>query len=135
MNGKSKVWALALLIAVLFLGGAAGAVVDRTLMGSHACTDREAGRAQGGQKHQSYLARLSAELDLTEEQQGRLETIVERHRETYSALWREIRPQFDTIQANLRREIRDALNDEQRAKYDELLKNQAEHRRPRRMDR
>lgn len=128
MNGKSKIWAVALLASVLLLGGALGAVVDRSLAGEPGCLAREARRDDHGARHRGYLARLAAELDLTAEQQAQVSTTVERHREKVSALWREMRPQFEQMKSDLRRDIREVLNEEQREKYEQLLESEAQRR-------
>ncbi len=119
MNGKSKMWALALLVGVLLLGGAAGAAADRVLADETACSTADSRGDRG-----SYLDWLAAELDLTDEQRAQAETTVERHRERISALWREVRPRFEQMKAELRQEIQDGLTQEQQARYDELLKSQ-----------
>lgn len=117
MNGKSKIWALALLAGVLLLGGAAGAAADRVLADESACSTADSRGDRG-----SYLHWLAAELDLTDEQRTRAEKTVERHRERISALWREVRPQLEEMKAELRQEIQDGLTEEQQGRYDELLR-------------
>lgn len=125
MNSKSKVWALALLAGVLLLGGVAGAAADRLFASEAGCPDAESTRhGRAGDERTSYLDWLAAELDLTEEQHARAQNTVERHREQMSGLWREVRPRFEEMKAELRGEIRNLLSEEQRTRYEELLKNQ-----------
>ena len=71
MNGKSKAWALALLVAVFLLGGVAGAAVDRMLVGDREVSSGERGRSGGDRdRRRSYTDWLAAELSLTDEQRG-----------------------------------------------------------------
>jgi hypothetical protein len=102
MNGKSRAWALALLVAVFLVGGAAGAGVDRML--------------------------VAAELALSDEQRTQVQTILERSRDQASALWREYRPRYEEMQGQARAEIRGLLSEEQAAAYDALLEKQRRRR-------
>jgi Spy/CpxP family protein refolding chaperone len=127
MNGKSKSLALTLLLVVLLLGGVAGAAVERLVVRrDEAC--RAEDRRPHGDRRESYLDWLSSELALTPEQRAQVEATVERHRQAVSALWREVRPRFEEMKAQLREEIRSTLDDEQRATYEELLKRESERR-------
>lgn len=131
MNGKSKVWALALLLGVLLLGGAVGAFADRLVLDEPACPRASFGRSRARDGRSHHLDWLAQELDLSAAQRARVEQTVERHRERVSALWRELRPQFEQMQAELRGEIRDVLTEEQRTAYEELLKSEKRRRHPR----
>ncbi|KPJ91057.1 MAG: hypothetical protein AMS18_09400 [Gemmatimonas sp. SG8_17] len=130
MNGKSKGWALTLLLGVLLLGGVAGATLDRVLIRQTASDTRSAGRHRDRQ--QGYLEWLTSELDLTQDQQAQVRSIIEEHREQISAIWLETRPRYDELQSRARAEIRQALTQEQQLKYEALLERQAERRRDRR---
>ena len=63
---------------------------------------------------------------LSEEQRAEVRVILEHHQEEVSALWRDMRPQYEVLQEQARAEIREVLNDEQRATYEELLERQRE---------
>ena len=134
MNGKSKGWALTLLLGVLLLGAVAGATLDRVLIRPTAAETRGASRRGGGDRDRqhSYLEWLTSELDLTQEQQAQVQSIIEEHREQVSAIWRETRPRYDELQSRARAEIRQALTEEQQLKYEALLEKQAERHRNRR---
>jgi len=133
MNGKSKGWAVTLLLGVLLLGGVAGATLDRVLIRPTASDTRSEGRGGGDRdRRQAYLEWLTSELDLTQEQQAQVQSIIEEHREQVSALWRETHPRFDELQSQARTEIRQALTEEQQVKYEALLEKQAERHRNRR---
>lgn len=138
MNGTSRAWALALLVAVFLVGGVAGVAVDRTLF-----VDREVSSDQGrrpgdrGDRRRSYLDWLAAELQLSEQQKTEVQAILERHREQVSEVWGEMRPKYEELQEQARAEIRSLLSEEQMAAYDALLERQREREQrnqPRRRD-
>lgn len=120
MNGKSKLWALALLIGVLVLGGVAGAAVDRSLS-DPACPTAGEERRSREDRDRGYLDWLSSELALTAEQRVEVEGRVERHRAAVHELWREMRPRFEAMKSELRSDIREVLSEDQVAVYDSLI--------------
>jgi hypothetical protein len=128
MNGKSKLWALALLIGVLVLGGVGGAAVDRSLADS-ACPAANRDRRSREDRDRGYLDWLSSELALTPEQRAEVEKRVERHRAAVRELWGEMRPRFEAMKSELRNDIREVLNEDQIAAYDSLLERADRHRR------
>lgn len=134
MNGKSKAWAVALLLGVLFLGGAAGAAVDRLLV-SKARAAAEESRRGSDRGRRDYVGWLAAELSLSDTQRAQIELLVEGHREQVSALWKEMRPRFEQYQSQLRSEIREVLTPEQLAAYEALLEKEQERHRSRRSPR
>ncbi|UCC84897.1 MAG: hypothetical protein JSW46_08255 [Gemmatimonadota bacterium] len=129
MNGKSKAWALALLIAVFLVGGAAGAAVDRMLVGDREVSSDRRGRSGGDRdRRRSYLDWLADELALSEEQRTEVHGILERHREQVEEHWRDMRPKYEELQQQARDEIRAALTEEQAAAYDALLERHRQRR-------
>lgn len=124
MNGKSRAWALALLVAVFLVGGAAGAAVDRMLVGDREVSSGQRGRSADRDRRRSYLDWLGAQLELSEEQKTEVQAILEWHREQVSDLWRELRPRYEELQEQARAEIRGLLTEEQVAAYDALLERQ-----------
>lgn len=130
MNGKSKGWAIGFLAIVLLLGGVSGAALDRAFVRKATTSEREARR----DRRQGYLNWLSSELDLTTEQRTQVQTIVEGYHEQVSALWRETNPRFESMKSQVRAEIREVLDEEQKAKYQALLEKQAERHRHNRED-
>jgi protein CpxP len=127
MNGKSRAWALALLVAVFLVGGAAGAAVDRTLLVDRSVSSDQ-GRRSGDRadRRRSYLDWLAAELQLSEQQKTEVQAILEQHREHVSQVWGEMRPKYEELQEQARAEIRALLSEEQMAAYDALLERQRE---------
>lgn len=129
MNGKSRAWALALLIAVFLLGGAAGAAVDRMLVGDREVSSGQRGRSGGDRdRRRSYVDWLADELQLSEEQRTEVQGILERHREQVEEHWREMRPKYEELQQQARADIRAVLTEEQAAAYDALLERQRQRR-------
>jgi hypothetical protein len=129
MNGKSRAWALALLVAVFMLGGVAGAAVDRILVGDREVSSGQRGRSGGDRdRRRSYLDWLGAQLELSDEQKTEVQGILERHQEQMSDLWREWRPRYEELQEQARAEIRGVLSEEQAAAYDALLERQRQRR-------
>ncbi len=131
MNGRSKAWAMALLLAALLVGAVGGVALDRLLISREATAAPGRARSGEGDWRRDYLGWLSTELQLDAAQQEHVGAIVERHRELTSALWRETRPRFDELRQRLRDDIRQELTDEQRVKYEELLQRHSERRRRR----
>lgn len=132
INGKSKLWALALLLGVLSLGVVAGALVDRSVISGPACTTSADDRRSRGDRDRGYLDWLSAELALTVEQRSQVEQLIDNHRTAVRELWREMRPRYEERKAQLRSEIREVLNAEQAAVYDALLEKDKDSDRRRR---
>ncbi|MGD2152252.1 MAG: hypothetical protein PVG79_03230 [Gemmatimonadales bacterium] len=130
MNGKSRAWALALLVAVFLVGGAAGAAVDRILVGDRAVESSQRDRSGDRGRRRSYVDWLAGELELSEEQKAEVQAILERHRGQVEDLWRQMRPRYEELQEQARAEIRGLLTEEQTAAYDALLERQRrrEHR-------
>ncbi|MDP2577359.1 MAG: hypothetical protein V3U38_05685 [Gemmatimonadota bacterium] len=125
MKITSKVWAGALLAGVLLLGSALGAttarLVDSESRARTATGERQSPRREG------YLDWLSAELALSTDQQSQVETIVERHRERMATLWREMRPQFEQTKSDFRAEMTSVLEEDQRARFAELVEQHSKH--------
>jgi len=130
MNGRSKAWALALLLGAFLIGGVSGAVLDRTLAGKAAreATETRRGRDRGT----SYLDWLTEELALSEQQRTQVAAILERNREDVAALWEETRPVFEELRNRLRAEVRDLLNEEQQVAYEALIASERDRHRRRR---
>ena len=120
---KSKLSAVALLIAAFVLGaltgGAALALADR---GS------DAGPRHGDRV--SFIDRLDRDLEFSADQRESVELILERHRPRMDSLWREVAPRFETLRADVNSELNAILTPEQQVKHQEMMKRRAErHRR------
>ncbi|HET7790886.1 MAG TPA: periplasmic heavy metal sensor [Gemmatimonadales bacterium] len=115
MFDKSKVWAVALLAAVFVAGGAAGYALSL-----HRHDDRRGGPDQ-------MVRYLTKELGLTPPQQDSVRAIFVRHRNEMEQIWKEVRPKYDSVRAEVHREIDALLTPEQRQKNARLIE-QMEHR-------
>ena len=132
MIGKSKAWALTLLLVVLLMGGVAGAAIDRIFVSERATVENRDRRDGDRDRRRSYIDWLAEELTLTDEQRGEIEVLVDRYREQVSDQWKEMRPKFEEFQTQLRAEIRDVLTEEQLEAYEALLAKESERRHGRR---
>jgi len=63
---------------------------------------------------------LKRELELTPAQEDSVQAIFARHRPQMEALWREMRPRFDSVRAAVNAEISAQLTPAQRTKFQEL---------------
>jgi uncharacterized membrane protein len=134
MNGRSRVWAGALLGIAFLVGGVAGASVDRLLLRPGATPEASARRSENGDRDRrgGYIDWLSAELQLSDQQRAAVEVIVERHQELLSDVWREMRPRYEELRQQARAEIKAVLSQEQLEAYEALLAREAERRQSRR---
>lgn len=122
--------AAALLLLTATLGVLAGIALDRTLLAppptpvSAPAPDRPPGRrwhegmrhdesVPGGARHR-YAERFARELDLTPEQQARIDSILQSQQERVRALRRESLPRFQEITRETRRAVEAVLTPEQR---------------------
>jgi Spy/CpxP family protein refolding chaperone len=65
---------------------------------------------------------LKRRLDLTPTQVDSVRAIFERHRPQMEALWREMRPRFDSVRAAVDAEIGAQLTPAQRVKFEEMTR-------------
>jgi len=114
MFDRSKVWAVFLLAAVFGAGAIAG-------WGLQAWADtRDPRRSRGGSRSlDAMVANLTTELALTPVQQDSVRAVFLRRKAAMDALWERVHPQFDSLRAQMRSEIRSQLTPEQQAKYQE----------------
>ena len=132
MIGKSKAWALTLLLVVLLMGGVAGAAIDRMFVSDRSTVENRNRRGDERDGRRNYIDWLAAELSLTDEQRSNIEVLVERYRSQVSDQWKEMRPKFEEFQTQLRAEIREVLTEDQLEAYEALLAKESERRHSRR---
>jgi len=65
---------------------------------------------------------LRRELDLTPAQEDSVRAIFERHRPQMEALWRDMRPRFDSLRAAVEAEIAAQLMPSQRTRFEAMRK-------------
>jgi hypothetical protein len=112
---RSRLAAAGLLLAVFALGALAGGV---------GVSLAEHGEGNGGNRRnslESYLNRLTTELDLSGVQRDSVRAIMERNKPAMDSMWGEVRPRFDSLRTLVRAEIRGQLNPDQAAKYLEMI--------------
>ncbi len=113
MFNRSKAWALALLAVVFAAGLGAGWTMQ-------AWADQRAGgrRPRGAS---AMVDRLTRDLALTTVQQDSVRAIVERSKQAFDALWREVHPRYDSLKQRTRTEISAQLTPAQRERYLQLI--------------
>jgi Spy/CpxP family protein refolding chaperone len=126
MFKQSTGGAVATLLAAFLAGGLVAWGLSARLLGSHRGEWRGIGAlgpgrpaGPGGPGGRRVLAR---ELGLSAAQQDSVQAILERHRPQMEALWRQIRPRFDSLRGTVDSEIAAQLTPAQRARFAELTK-------------
>lgn len=116
-----------LLVAMALLGLIVG--VGGTLVAAHEGVGRlhyHAERPPRGPNE--YLDRITRDLELTAAQRDSISGILERQRGDIDAIWREVRPRFDSLRTNVRAEMRVLLNPDQQARFDEISRQNDQRR-------
>jgi Spy/CpxP family protein refolding chaperone len=122
MFTRSKIWAIALLLAVFIAGGAAGWAAPAWL---------RRGGPRMGRSPTAMAQFLARRLDLSPAQQDSVRAILVRSNAQQQAIWGEVRPRFDSLRSAVRAEINALLTPEQRERHKRLL-DELEHRHDRR---
>ena len=116
MLKQSAGWAVASLAAAFVAGG-----LVAWGLSAHYGGGWRRGRAgmgpPGTRGIQFYLAR---ELSLTAAQEDSVRAILERRRPKLEAIWREVRPRFDSVRAAIDAEIAAQLTPSQRTHFEEI---------------
>ena len=125
---RSRLAAAGLLLAVFGLGSLAGGVGVSVV--------EHGGLAVGTPQHgrEGMLARLTSELELSGAQQDSIRGIFRRHEPAMDSMWREVRPQFDSLRGAVRDEIRVQLTPDQGKKYAAMIERRDREYRERRSD-
>jgi Spy/CpxP family protein refolding chaperone len=125
MFKQSTGGAVTTLLAAFLAGGLVAWGVTAPLLGGHRGEWRGIGAAGSGRpgpgspEGRRVLAR---ELGLSAAQQDSVQAVFERHRPQMEALWREMRPRFDSLRVTVESEIATQLTPAQRARFAELAK-------------
>jgi Spy/CpxP family protein refolding chaperone len=109
---KSRLWAIALLIAVAGAGFALGALTTDY-------THREPRR--DGRGREGYATHLAAQLDLDSVQTDSVRAILTRYRPAMRAVFDQVRPQMDSLRQRMHDDITGVLTPDQRQRFDSLL--------------
>jgi len=123
---RSRLSALGLLLGMFVLGAVAGGV--GISMAEHR-DDRPDRRGYG---RDGYVERLSELLQLTEVQKDSIRGILQRSEPPMDSLWRELRPRFDSLRAEVRSAIQGQLTPDQQRVYSEMLERRDREYRERR---
>jgi hypothetical protein len=122
MFTRSKTLAIALLLAVFVAGGAAG-------WAASTWSRRAAPRL--GRSPTAMAQFLARRLDLSPEQQDSVRAILARNNVRQQAIWRDVRPRFDSLRTAVRSEINALLTPAQQERHRRLLA-ELEHQHERR---
>ncbi len=115
-----------LLLVTFAAGVLSGAALDRVLTTDRGDAvsqegEREGeaeGEGEGESRSRSYV--IDA-IDMSDEQRGAINRILEDRTERMQTVWREVEPRLDAITDSARTEIMEVLTPEQRAAYEEKL--------------
>lgn len=118
--------AAALLLAAFVGGGITGAAVTRVTGNAEPGDQRE--RHRHGEERGGHLDMLAHRLDLSDTQRDSVKVILDRYRAPMDSIWAEVAPRFETLQEQIRSDIRSQLTSDQIARYDEMVR-QLEDRR------
>lgn len=124
---------VALLLTATFAAGVAGGVAaDRLWLRPAPAAagpggdreDRE--RREEGSDHRdddedTVIERFAEELELSAQQEARIDTILEHYRESMKQMRREVRPRYDALVDSARQRIEGVLDSAQARKYRRLL--------------
>lgn len=112
MFDRSRLWALALLVAVFAAGAAVGGALSLALR------DRAARhRPERPRQESSYLDRLDRELHLTAGQRDSVAAILRRYDQPMQELWRTARQRLDSLRVKVRADIGAVLSREQQEQF------------------
>ena len=114
MPNRSKAQAVALLVAVFVVGGAAGWGLETWI--------RHDGRPHGADAFVTYLTQ---QLKLDSLQRDSVRAVLTRHKPQMDSIWRDVHTRVDSLRHVMRSEIFTHLTDAQRTKYLQLVAEQA----------
>jgi len=127
-NNQGSRKALLLVFVLFVLGIALGSV------GTYVVTTRVmAAKPQATLAHNPAhtMEMFTRDLNLTPDQQGQIQAILNDTRSHYAALHQKLDPEYEEVRQQGRERIRQALTSEQRPKFEELLRQIDEDRRQR----
>lgn len=126
---RSTLGAALALLLVFGAGVAAGVAVERVWFddgpGDRAAEQREGDRDD---REHTVIERFSEELELTDAQETRIDTILAGVRDRMHEMWSEVRPRYRSVVDSARGRIEEVLTEEQAERYRELLRREAERR-------
>ena len=122
---SGKKWMGVALVATLLIGVGSGVLIDRFLLASTVHSRGRDVSRRGGGEHREHgrgmVERLRSGLELTDEQAGRLETVMNENHETAREFWGNSRTEYEALREQFRADIRGLLSDAQKVKFDEMI--------------
>ena len=126
---RSSLGAALALLLVFGAGAAAGVAAERLWLDADGENPAAEHRDdEKGDKEHTVIERFSEELELTDDQEARIDTILAQVRDRMHEMWSEVRPRYRAIVDSARGRIEEVLTEEQARRYRELLKREAERR-------
>lgn len=127
---EPRVKIVGLLVLIFLLGAVAGSLGYRLLeeKGALASSTRT---PPGASRRGEVVEKFTRELNLTSEQTQRLNAIFAENEQKFSELHKSFKPQADAIRQEGRNRIRAMLTDEQKTKFENMMKRMDEERRQR----
>ncbi len=126
---RTRTSAALLLLGSFLLGGISGAI------GYHLYRSRAAPegmqRSMRPPMRRDVVEELAKGLNLDDAQKEKLRGIFAEAREKYQALERQLRPQYQAIHADTDEAVRSILTEEQRKRFDEIVRRDQGRRKPR----
>jgi Spy/CpxP family protein refolding chaperone len=120
---------IGLLVLIFLLGTAVGALGYRVLLNKGYVAGVRSGTAP--RHRDEAITRFTHELDLNPNQAQQLNSILEQSEEKFRDLNRSVKPQADAIRLESRNKIRAILTNEQKPKFEEMLRKMDEERQQR----
>jgi Spy/CpxP family protein refolding chaperone len=122
---RSRMAAAGLLLATFALGAVAGGV-------GMTVAEHRPGGVKESHGRAGFLARLTDQLDLNDDQRDSICAILERHGPMMDSMWKEVRPRFDSVRTEMRNEINAQLTPDQQRRYQEMRERRQQENRDRR---
>jgi Spy/CpxP family protein refolding chaperone len=120
-----------LLVALVFVLGIALGAGGVYVLTTRVHAARAQAAAPGGRSPASVVARLDGELNLTPDQEKKIEAILTDTQARYAEIHRQADPEYDQARHQGRVRIREVLTPEQQPKFDQFLRRVDEERRSR----
>jgi Spy/CpxP family protein refolding chaperone len=120
-----------LLVALVFVLGIALGAGGVYVLTTRVHAARAQAAAPGGRSPASVVARLDGELNLTPDQEKKIEAILTDTQARYAEIHRQADPEYDQARHQGRVRIREVLTPEQQPKFDQFLRRVDEERRRR----
>lgn len=126
--GRARGFWLAALVLLLaaFAGGVIGVLLDRTVLLPNMFRGPGFGHGPGGHppRNREFRTRFARELNLSPEQQKRIDSIMDRQGRELRAVRGRVQPELDSIVSRTRRALDSVLTPEQRQKAADLRRRQ-----------